>query len=57
MVDYLFPVRREASGKAAGVMGNYLCRKSRLAIQEEERIFLVDAGESLYSGRTDSMLG
>lgn len=28
-------------------MGNYLCRKGRLTIQEEERIFLVDAGESL----------
>ncbi len=57
MVVIYFPWRREASGKAAGVMGNIFVEKGRLTIQEEERIFLVERERVYYSGRTDSMLG
>lgn len=38
MVDYLFPRRSGVILRKRRAAGNYLCRKGRLTIQEEERI-------------------
>ena len=52
-----FPWRRVHPARRLESWEIIFVEKGRLTIQEEERIFLVDAGESLLLCRTDSMLG